>query len=376
MHETQKINLLNLSHQAMEDFVLALGEPSYRAQQLLQWVHQRGTTDFNQMTNLSKSLRQQLTEQTEVRPLTLALEQVSFDGTYKWLFRLHDGNAIETVFIPEPNRGTLCVSSQVGCALNCSFCSTGKEGFNRNLSLAEIIGQVWMAVRLLAAKKDKQYALTNVVMMGMGEPLLNYRNVVDAMELMMSDYVYGLSKYRVTLSTSGVVPAMQRLCHESEVALAVSLHAPNDLLRDELVPLNRKYPLHELLAVCRDYFPRFSKRKVTFEYVMLEGVNDSFEHARQLVRLLKSIPCKVNLIPFNSFPKTVYRTSSESTILRFQQCLVDAEIPTWVRRTRGNDIDGACGQLAGRIRDLTGRHLRWQKTGRLVPVTARVTASS
>lgn len=369
MTTTTKINLLDKGLKQMEAFVLTIGEPKYRAQQLLHWIHQRGVTDFNQMTNLSKSLRQKLQDSAEIKVPEVILERSSADGTYKWLLRLDDGNAIETVYIPEKTRGTLCVSSQVGCALNCSFCSTGKQGFNRNLSLAEIIAQVWIAVRTLAPEGlDKNHAVTNVVMMGMGEPLLNYKPVVDAMALMMSDIAYGLSKYRVTLSTAGVIPAMRQLRKDSDCALAVSLHASNDELRNQLVPLNKKYPLKELMSVCREYFLNEKKREVTFEYVMLDGVNDQIEHAKQLVDLVKNVPCKVNLIPFNPFPQTDYKTTPWPQIEKFQRYLMKAGVSTWVRKTRGDDIDAACGQLAGEFTDRTGRHQRWLRTGKLVPI--------
>lgn len=361
------LNILNLSYSNLELFLQDLGEPTFRAQQILQWIHQRGVINFDEMTNLSKSLRETLNEKTEINLPEIALEQPASDGTHKWLLRLADGNAIEMVFIPERTRGTLCVSSQVGCALNCSFCSTGKEGFNRNLTLAEIIGQVWLAKhRLKELFPQKNKVITNVVMMGMGEPLLNYDAVVAAMQLMMSDLAYGLSKRRVTLSTSGVIPAMKKLREEIDVALAVSLHAPNDELRNQLVPINRKYPLDELMEVCRHYFKRGSKRVITFEYVMLDGVNDRLAHAKQLIKLLANVPCKINLIPFNPFPKTHYRTSSPETIERFQAALVAAGFNTRVRRTRGKEVDAACGQLAGKIRDRTGRHQRWLRTGKLV----------
>lgn len=367
--ENAKANLMNFSQEELIAFFADMGEPSYRAIQAIQWIHQNGVTDFQQMTNFGKSLRDKLTAAAEIKPLEIAFEKKSHDGTHKWLFRLNDGNAIETVFIPEANRGTLCVSSQVGCALNCSFCATGKEGFNRNLTLAEIIGQVWMAVRRLSPLGPKKQAgVTNVVMMGMGEPLLNYPVVLKALQLMMDDRAYGLSKYRVTVSTAGVIPALKQLQQDSQASLAVSLHAPNDELRNQLVPLNRKYPLIELMDACRSYFPLGSKRKVTFEYVMLDGVNDSLLQARQLIKLLKNVPCKMNLIPFNPFSKSLYKTSPPETVIQFQNELTKGGIPTWVRKTRGDDIDAACGQLAGEITDRTGRHQRWEKTGRLIPI--------
>ncbi len=363
----EKVNLLDFGFQGMRDYVLSLDEPAFRAQQLIKWIHHQGVTDFAQMTNLSKALRAKLTDSAEIRLPEIALERPSQDGTHKWLLRLADGNSIETVFIPERGRGTLCVSSQVGCALNCSFCATGKEGFNRNLTLGEIIGQVWIAVRRLAQMPDNEFKVTNVVMMGMGEPLLNYDPVVGAMELMLDDNAYGLSKYRVTLSTSGLVPQMEQLKKDSPVSLAVSLHAPTDALRNQLVPLNKKYPLAKLMPACRDFFPKGSKRQVTFEYVMLAGVNDQLEHAKQLVHLLSNISAKVNLIPFNPFPQTVYQRSDDLSIERFRQYLIKAGINAWTRKTRGDDVDGACGQLAGNFKDRTGRHQRWLKTGRLVP---------
>jgi len=351
-----KVNLLNFNRQAMENFFIELGEKKYRGTQVLQWIHQYGVSDIAEMTNLSKALREQLLAAAEIKPLEVVYDKTAADGTRKWLMRLADGNCIETVFIPEDDRGTLCVSSQVGCALNCSFCSTAQQGFNRNLTVAEIIGQVWLAVRLLS-KENKRHdrAVTNVVMMGMGEPLLNFDNVVAAMNIMMDDFAYGLSKYRVTLSTSGVVPALQELNKVSEVALAVSLHAPNNTLRDELVPINKKYPLEQLLAVCREYYKNEPRRKITMEYVMLDGVNDSPEHAKQLAKILQGVPAKVNLIPFNPFPETRYKRSSNNAIRRFTEILQKADLITTTRKTRGDDIDAACGQLVGQVDDRTAR---------------------
>lgn len=362
---SSKINLLNLSRKTLGLLLSEWGEPAFRVNQLIQWVHQRGVTDFDQMTNLSKKFREKLKALAEVTTLETIIEKKASDGTHKWLLKLPEGNAIETVFIPEKTRGTLCVSSQVGCALNCSFCSTGKEGFNRNLSLAEIIGQVWLAVRAL---EGTAYKVTNIVMMGMGEPLLNYGPVLAAMDLMMDDLAYGLSKYRVTLSTSGVIPMMERLKLDSAASLAVSLHAPTNDLRNELVPINKKYPLEVLMPLCRDYFSKKSKRVVTFEYVMLKGVNDSLTQAKQLIRLLDNMPCKMNLIPFNPFPKSNYERSTDEAVMAFQNRLTRAGVKTWVRKTRGDDIDAACGQLAGDFKDRTGRHERWLKTGKLVPI--------
>jgi 23S rRNA (adenine2503-C2)-methyltransferase len=362
------VNLLDYSIPAMKRFVRDLGEPEFRATQLIKWLHQQRVDDIHAMTNLSKVFREKLISTAIVKEPEIALDRTAKDGTRKWLLRLHDGNMIETVYIPEPNRGTLCVSSQVGCALNCSFCSTGKEGFNRNLTQGEIIAQVRMAVRLLALETDPPRKLTNVVMMGMGEPLLNYDPVVGAMDLMMHDHAYGLSKYRVTLSTSGVLPKMAQLKKDSLCALAVSLHAPIDSLRDQLVPINKKHPLKELMALCKAYYENEPRRKVTFEYVMLDGINDQIEHAKALAKLVADVPCKMNLIPFNPFDGSGYNTSSKNAVSRFQDYLVKHGVDTWVRRTRGEDIDAACGQLAGDFKDRTGRHARWQKTGKLIPI--------
>ena len=357
-----KRNLLDFNTSQMCDFFEKLGEKPFRAQQVMQWIHQFGKTDFAEMTNLSKALRIKLAEATEVRLPEIVSDQASQDGTHKWLLKLSCGNCIETVFIPEAKRGTLCVSSQVGCGLNCSFCSTAKQGFNRNLSAAEIIGQVWVAARSLSQEhKADDKRITNVVMMGMGEPLLNFEPVVTAMDIMMDDFAYGLSKRRVTLSTSGVIPEMKRLRERSAVALAVSLHAPTDELRDVLVPINKKYPLVDLMAMCRDYFKDEPRRVVTFEYVMLKGVNDQPEHATALIRLLKDVPCKVNLIPFNPFPMTQYECSSPEAILDFRDRLMAKGINTITRKTRGDDIDAACGQLAGKVNDRTSRSQRWKK---------------
>jgi 23S rRNA (adenine2503-C2)-methyltransferase len=356
-----RINLLGLDRKALEAFCVGHGEKPFRAVQLRQWIHQRGVDDFGSMTNLSKAFRAQLLEHAEIRPPEIAHERISSDGTCKWVLQTDAQNRVETVFIPEENRGTLCVSSQVGCALECSFCSTARQGFNRNLSVAEIIGQLWVARRELGAG-----AVTNVVLMGMGEPLLNFNNVVAAIDLMLDDYAYGLSKRRVTLSTSGIVPALDRLAEVSEVSevsLAVSLHAPNDDLRDELVPVNRKYPIHELMAACQRYIGRDGRRKVTIEYVMLDGVNDTPAHARQLVRVLSQVPSKVNLIPFNPFPGSGYRCSSRESIQRFGEILQAAGLITTTRKTRGDDIEAACGQLVGQVKDRTRRALRLAAAG-------------
>lgn len=359
----KKVNLLGLDKKALQDFFVSIGEKPYRADQILKWIHFYGVNDFQAMTNISKELRQKLTDIAEVTLPEILLEKPSADGTHKWLLRMSDGNCIETVFIPEKTRGTLCISSQVGCILNCDFCSTGKQGFNRNLSTAEIISQLWIAVRRLSGSSGQHdHTVTNVVMMGMGEPLLNFDNVVPALNLMLDDFAYGLSKRRVTVSTAGVVPAMQELRKVTDVALAVSLHAPNDELRNELVPLNRKYPLKDLMAVCREYFKDDHKRHITMEYVMLAGVNDTPLHARQLIRILNGVRVKMNLIPFNPFPHTSYQRSDTNTILRFRDILMKAGLNTTIRKTRGDDIDAACGQLVGQVKDRTRRHERYVRS--------------
>jgi 23S rRNA (adenine2503-C2)-methyltransferase len=357
------VNLLDFDRQSLSDYFLSQDEKPFRAVQILQWMHHFGASNFDQMTNLSKALREKLSRDTVIELPQIVTEQVSQDGTRKWVLKLKDNNCIETVFIPEDDRGTLCVSSQVGCALNCSFCSTGKQGFSRNLTVAEIIGQVWIAVRRLSKEKEGLHDrhVTNVVMMGMGEPLLNFDNVIKAMNIMMDDYGYGLSKRRVTLSTSGIVPALKKLSEVSDVSLAVSLHAPTDELRDILVPINKKYPLSELMAVCKGYFKNEPRRKITFEYVMLEGVNDQKEHAYQLIKLLRDIPAKINLIPFNSFPFSGYKRSSQEVINCFQEILVqEGNMVTITRKTRGDDIDAACGQLVGKVQDRTRRSQQYE----------------
>ena len=356
---TEKINILGLDKKGMEAFFLSFGEKPYRAQQVLKWIHFNGVQDFHAMTNLSKDLRQKLTDIAEITTPQILQEKTASDGTYKLILRLSDGNCIETVFIPEKTRGTLCISSQVGCILNCDFCSTGKQGFSRNLTTAEIISQVWLTVRKLS-KTDGLHdrAITNVVLMGMGEPLLNFDNVIPALNLMLDDFAYGLSKRRVTVSTAGVIPAMYKLRELSDVALAVSLHAPNDELRDELVPLNKKYPLKELMAACKEYFVDDNRRSITMEYVMLDGVNDTPLHAKQLIKVLNGVRAKVNLIPFNPFPQTDYKKSTIETIYQFRDILMKAGLNTTIRRTRGDDIDAACGQLVGQVKDRTRRQER------------------
>src|SRR5690606_21261316 len=357
---TEKANLLRMSRQKLEEFFASIGEKRFRATQVMQWIHQFGVTDFEQMTNVGKALRTKLAEVAEIRPPEVVYQDYSKDGTRKWVMRMPGGSSIETVFIPDGDRGTLCVSSQIGCTLDCSFCSTGKQGFNRNLSADEIIGQVWLAERSFGEKdSSKKRHVTNVVMMGMGEPLLNFDNVVDAMSLMLDDFAYGLSKRRVTLSTAGVVPALDRLGDVIDVSLAISLHAPNDALRNELVPINRKYSIQTLLDACNRYLAKCDdKRRVTVEYTLIEGVNDQPEHAHELVKVLKQLPCKVNLIPFNPFPNSDYRRPSQQAISRFHQIVSDAGYVTTIRTTRGDDIDAACGQLVGMVADRTRRSER------------------
>ncbi len=343
------INLLNLDRHGLENFFISLGEKPFRAVQLMKWIYHERVTDFNAMTNLSKALRTRLSECAEVRVPEVVLDQASQDGSCKWLIQLDSGNSVEAVFIPETERGTLCVSSQIGCPLDCSFCATAQQGFNRNLSTAEIVGQIWQACRLLGDHRHGNRLITNIVLMGMGEPLLNFNNVLKATELMQDDLGFGISKRRVTLSTAGVVPALYRLREVSEVSLAVSLHAPNDELRNQLVPLNRKYPIRELLAACKHYIADRPHRCITWEYVLLADVNDSEAHARALAMLVKNIPSKINLIPFNPFPNTGYRRSKPAVIDRFQAVLTAHGLTTVTRKTRGDDIAAACGQLAGQV---------------------------
>ncbi|MCX8085989.1 MAG: 23S rRNA (adenine(2503)-C(2))-methyltransferase RlmN [Rhodocyclaceae bacterium] len=350
-----KVNLLDFDAAGLSAWLAERGEKPFRARQLLRWLHRFGVNDFGQMTDIAKTLRARLTDEAEIRgPLPLS-DTSAPDGTRKWLLDVGGGNAVETVFIPDETRGTLCVSTQVGCALDCAFCSTGKQGFNRNLTTAEIIGQLWHANRVLGAVKQAgvgdsgERVISNVVLMGMGEPLANYENVLAALRLMLDDNAYGLSRRRVTVSTAGMVPAIDRLREDCPVALAVSLHAPTDALRDELVPLNKKYPLKTLMAACRRYLDNAPRDFVTFEYVLLSGVNDREADAHALLALVRDIPCKFNLIPFNPFPGSPYRRPSAERIRRFQEVLMNADIVTTVRKTRGDQIDAACGQLAGRV---------------------------
>jgi 23S rRNA (adenine2503-C2)-methyltransferase len=368
--ETILVNLLNFNQQQLAQWFVEHGEKPFRAKQLMRWMHHFGVHDFEQMTDIAKSLREKLAKEAEIVLPAVQQEQVSNDGTRKWLIGADAANSIETVFIPEDDRGTLCISSQVGCALECTFCSTGRQGFNRNLSVSEIIGQLAIADHSL--RQEAGYDLlppgeriiSNVVMMGMGEPLANYDNVVTAMQIMLDDSAYGLSRRRVTLSTSGLVPAMDRLKEDCPVALAVSLHAPNDALRDVIVPINKKYPLKELMAACNRYLEKAPRDFVTFEYVMLDGVNDTVEHAHQLLELVKNVSCKFNLIPFNPFPDSGYETSKPSHIRVFRDILMQAGYVVTVRKTRGEDIDAACGQLAGKVLDKTKR------TSRRIPIEA------
>jgi 23S rRNA (adenine2503-C2)-methyltransferase len=358
-----KTNLLGLTRSELEAFIASIGEKPFRARQLMKWLYKRQVGDFDQMTDLAKSFRERLKEIAEVRTPEIKLTQASADGTRKWLLAMPNptnsaadsapDQAIEMVFIPEPGRGTLCISSQVGCAMDCTFCSTAQQGFNRNMGVAEIVGQVWLANRELGYEHGGNRVITNIVFMGMGEPLANYRNIVPAAEIFMDDLGFDISRRRVTVSTSGLVPQMLKLAEETNCALAVSLHAPNDALRDELVPINRRHKIAELLDACWQYVNKQNARHITFEYVMLDGVNDQPAHAHELVQLLKGQPGKVNLIPFNPFPGTTYRRSPAAAIERFRDILNTNGVIATTRRTRGDDIDAACGQLAGRVNDRT-----------------------
>lgn len=363
MDTVESINLLGMDAKALADLVGQWGGKPFRARQLQRWIHQRGVDSFDAMTDLARDFRAQLAQRCVIEALRVNIEQRSTDGTRKWLFDVGQGNAIETVFIPEDDRGTLCISSQAGCVVNCRFCSTGHQGFNRNLQTSEIIGQLWWAKRVLEADAgsarlaqasgEDTRVISNVVMMGRGEPLLNYDQVLPALRLMLDDNGYGLSRRRVTVSTSGVVPMMDRLSQDCPVALAVSLHAPNDALRDELVPLNKKYPLKELLAACERYLAHAPRDFITFEYCMLDGINDTDQHAKELIQLARQVRCKLNLIPFNPFPASGLKRSPAPRVKVFAQRLMDAGIITTVRKTRGDDIDAACGQLAGEVKDRT-----------------------
>lgn len=353
----EPVNLLGLNRAQLEAFFSEQGEKAFRASQVMKWIHQQGVTDFQQMTNLSKVLREKLEAAATVELPEVIADRLSEDGTRKWLFQLEDGNSVETVFIPEGERGTLCVSSQVGCTLKCTFCNTAQHGYSRNLSSAEIIAQVWLADRLLGREGpgSHQRVITNVVMMGMGEPLLNFEAVVSAMELMMEDFAYGLSRRRITLSTAGVVPMIDQLKERCHVSLAVSLHATNDALRDQIVPINQKYPLKELIASCQRYVEGSPRARVTIEYILLGGVNDGDEDARALIQLLKPVPSKINLIPYNPYPGGQYERPTNKAIDRFRNHLIRAGLTTVTRKTRGEDIEAACGQLAGQFKDRTRR---------------------
>ena len=353
-----RVNLLGLPRQELEAFVAGrLGAKPFRARQLMKWIYRKGAADFSAMSDLKHEFRDELGGIATIQVPDIVTEQRSVDGTRKWMLRMDEVQGIETVYIPEPDRGTLCISSQVGCAMDCTFCSTAQQGFNRNLTVAEIVGQVWLAHRELKGTRPDGRAITNIVFMGMGEPLANYRNVVPAMRIFLDDLGYDLSRRRVTLSTSGLVPQIYKLAEECNVALAVSLHAPTDELRNQLVPINRKHPIDELLAACWHYIERQNGRSITFEYVMLDGINDRSEHAKALARLLRGRPAKLNLIPFNVFPGTRYRCSPARTILAFRDVLNDHGVIATTRRTRGDDIDAACGQLAGKVTDRTQTRL-------------------
>lgn len=349
-----KPNLFDFDRPGLEDYFLSTGEKTFRGRQIVKWIHQLGVVDFQAMTDLSKSLRTRLEQETCLQLPTVVEQHISHDGTYKWLLGLEDSNRIETVFIPEQGRGTLCVSSQVGCSLNCHFCNTAQHGYNRNLRVSEILAQLWVAQNILRTEWPEQ-RVTNVVFMGMGEPLLNFDNVTTAMNLMMDDFAYGLSKRRVTLSTSGVVPGIDKLAQACSVSLAVSLHASNDQVRNRIIPLNKKYPIKDLLAACQRYVGNSPRKRITMEYVMLAGINDSKKDAHELAKILRTVPSKINLIPFNPFKGTEFRSSSPKVMVDFQNILINEGYTTTIRKTRGDDIVAACGQLAGEFKDRTKR---------------------
>ena len=368
---SDKLNLLDLTRDEMVVFFQEIDEKPFRAPQVFKWLHQFVADDFDQMTNISKSLKEKLKQICEIKGPEIITEQLSNDGTIKWALKTQDGQAIETVFIPDGERGTLCISSQVGCALDCSFCSTAQQGFNRNLTTAEIVGQVWLAARRIGALRTTgKRRISNVVFMGMGEPLLNFDPVVNSCNILLDDFGYGLSKRRVTISTSGVVPSLDKLIQKADVALALSLHAPNNELRNQLVPVNKKYPIEVLLPSVKRYLDDSSAiKKVTIEYVMLKGVNDTPAHARELSLLLQDLPCKINLIPFNPFPKTRYETSTHKDIDKFGEILIKKGFVVVTRRTRGDDIDAACGQLVGKVTDRTRREERRQRKEQKIAIT-------
>ena len=366
--QQMKVNLLGMSRKKMEEYLTSIGEKPFRAQQILKWIHHSGVDNFDEMTNLGKPLRAKLQELAEIRPPTVVKQLDSIDGTRKWAVEVGGNNLVETVLIPDGQRGTLCVSSQVGCSLDCSFCATGKQGFMRDLTASEIIGQVWLAIKSYDGfNSGNKRIVTNVVMMGMGEPLLNFDNVVEAMSLMLDDFGYGLSKRRVTLSTSGVVPMLDKLGDISTVSLAISLHAPNDELRNQLVPINKKYPIAVLLEACQRYLDKQedTHRVVTIEYTLIAGVNDSLDHAKELAEVLRNLPCKINLIPFNPYSLSNYARPSKNAINRFWLALTEAGYVTTVRTPRGDDIDAACGQLAGQVQDRTKRSERHRQRAEL-----------
>ena len=369
--DREKTNLLGLSPEKLEQFFKDIGEKPFRATQVLKWIHQIGIDDFDQMTNLAKDLREKMKSIAEIKAPEVVSYLESKDGTCKWIIRVRGGDCVEAVFIPEKDRGTLCISSQVGCALDCSFCATGKQGFSRDLDAFEIIGQLWIAVKAFNSFGEKaNRVVSNVVMMGMGEPLLNFDNVVDSMGLMLNDNAYGLSKRRVTLSTSGVVPMIDKLAEVSDVSLAISLHAPNDELRDQLVPINKKYPISSLLASAQRYLDKMPdvRRKITIEYTLMDHINDRDEHARELATLLSNLPCKINLIPFNPFDQSDYRRVTKTSLYRFRDILKNAGHTVTVRTTRGDDISAACGQLAGTVSDKTRRSERHANKHQLQPI--------
>jgi 23S rRNA (adenine2503-C2)-methyltransferase len=358
-----RVNLLGLPRAKVEAFFSEMGEKPFRAKQVMQWIHQFGISDFDEMSNISKALREKLKTVAIIEAPEVVYQNISKDGTRKWVMKMPGGSSIETVLIPEGNRGTLCVSSQIGCALDCSFCSTGKQGFNRNLSAEEIVGQIWNAIASFDnIDRTKDRPVTNVVFMGMGEPLLNFDNVMDSVNLMMDDFAYSISKRRLTISTAGVVPAIDRMGQYTDASIAVSLHAPNDALRNELVPVNKKYPIDVLLNSVKSYLDQLSdKRKATIEYTLIAGVNDRKQHADELIEILKGLPCKINLIPFNPFPGSGYKKPSNTEVRTFQDWLSKAGCLVTVRTTRGDDIDAACGQLVGRVEDRTRRSERYIK---------------
>lgn len=355
-----KVNLLNYTLSDLEVFFIQHGEPKFRARQVFRWMHINRASTFEVMTDVSKTLKNKLDKIAQIRVPQLVSENIASDGVIKWALEVGDGNKIETVYIPEADRGTLCISSQVGCALECQFCSTGRQGFNRNLTVGEIVGQLWWANQRLGCIPKQEKIITNVVMMGMGEPLANYDNVVNAMKIMLDDNAYNLSRRKLTLSTSGMIPGIDKLKDDCPVSLAVSLHASNNEVRSEIIPLNKKYPIKELIAACSRYLSSSPKDFITFEYVMLKDINDKLQHARELTKIVGNMPCKFNLIPFNPFPNSGFESSSRDQILQFQKALRNAGFITTIRKTRGEDIDAACGQLVGRVQDKTRRQEKWR----------------